>query len=81
MKYSSEVTGITYENEDVVFFRNLYQSAFYIDHGARIVDVFTDSKRKLVFCFYKDDHKRIIDLWMQNKESKEGSSLDNGNCK
>lgn len=68
MKTISDVTGIAYENEDVVFFRNLYQSTFYIDHNATIVDVFTDSNRKLVFVFYRDQHEKLIKLWLKNKK-------------
>ena len=68
MKTVSDVTGITYENEDVVFFRNLYQSSFYIDHNATIVDVFTDSNKKLVFVFWRDQHDKLIKLWLENKK-------------
>ena len=67
MKVISNVTGIEYESEDVVFFRNLYQSAFYIDHSATIADVFTDGKGKLVFVFYRDQHEKLIKLWLENK--------------
>ena len=67
MKTISAVTGIMYENEDVVFFRNLYQSSFYISHNATIVDVFTDSNNKLVFVFYRDQHEQLIKLWLENK--------------
>lgn len=68
MKTVSDVTGICYENEDVVFFRNLYQSSFYVQHNATIVDVFTDSKGKLVFVFYRDQHEDLIKLWLANKK-------------
>jgi len=68
MREISDVTGITYELEDVVFFRNLYQSSFYIDHNATIVDVFTDSNGKLVFVFYRDQHENLIKLWLDNKK-------------
>lgn len=71
MREVSDVTGVVYEIEDVVFFRNLYQSAFYIDHNATIVDVFTDGKGKLVFVFYKKDHEKLIKLWIENKENKD----------
>lgn len=66
----SEVTGILYDSMDCVFFRNLYQIAFYVDHNAKIIDVFTDSKGMLVFCFLKSDHEKLIKLWMENKENK-----------
>ena len=69
MKTLSDVTGIYYENEDVVYFRNLYQSTFYIDHNATIVDVFTDSNKKLVFVFWRDQHEKLIGLWLENKNN------------
>lgn len=68
MKTISDVTGIEYEMEDVVFFRNLYQSSFYIDHNATIVDVFTDSNKKLVFVFWRNQHEDLIKLWLKNKK-------------
>lgn len=68
MKSISDVTGIAYENEDVVFFRNLYQSSFYVSHNATIVDVFTDSKGMLVFVFWRNQHENLIKLWLENKK-------------
>jgi len=67
MLSQSDVTGICYQNEEVVFFRNLYQSSFYIAHNAKIVDVFTDGSGKLVFVFYRKDHENLIKLWNENK--------------
>ncbi len=67
MKSISDVTGIMYENEDVVFFRNLYQSSFYIANNATIVDVFTDSKGMLVFVFYRKEHEKLLKLWLATK--------------
>ena len=67
MKTVSDVTGICYEMEDVVFFRNLYQSTFYIDHNATIVDVFADSNKKLVFVFWRSEHENLINLCLENK--------------
>lgn len=67
MKSLSDVTGIMYENEDVVFFRNLYQSSFYIANNATIVDVFTDSKGMLVFVFYREEHEKLLKLWLATK--------------
>lgn len=68
MKVISNVTGIEYESEDVVFFRNLYQSSFYVDHNATIVDVFTDGNKKLVFVFWRKQHENLIKLWLENKK-------------
>lgn len=67
MKSISDVTGIAYEDEDVVFFRNLYQSSFYVANNATIVDVFADSKGMLVFVFYRDQHEELLKLWLANK--------------
>ena len=69
MKTVSDVTGICYENEDVVFFRNLYQSSFYVDNNATIVDVFTDGNKKLVFVFWREQHEKLIKLWLENKSN------------
>lgn len=71
MKTISDVTKIEYELEEVVFFRNLYQSSFYIANNATIVDVFTDSKGKLVFVFYRNQHEEILKLWLANKSQGE----------
>lgn len=68
MKVISDVTGLSYESEEVVFFRNLYQSAFYIDNNATIVDVFTDGNKKIVFVFWRDQHEKLIKLWIENKK-------------
>ena len=72
MKSISDVTGIVYEDEDVVFFRNLYQSSFYIANNATIVDVFTDSKGMLVFVFYRNQHEKLLKLWLENKRDNNG---------
>lgn len=69
MKDRSDVTNIDFEIEDCVFFRNITQSIFYIEHGCKIIDLFVDSNHKLVFVFLKSDHKKVIDLWMKNKEN------------
>ena len=65
----SEVTGKTFESEECVFFRNIFQCAFYLAHNCPVQDVFVDSEMRLVFVFKKDDHKKILPLWMANKEN------------
>ena len=67
MKSISDVTGIVYENEDVVFFCNFYQSSFYIANNATIVDIFADSKGMLVFVFYREEHDKLLKLWLASK--------------
>lgn len=68
MKTISDVTGIEYEIEDVVFFRNLYQSSFYVANQATIVDIFSDSKGLLVFVFYRNQHEILLKKWLANNK-------------
>lgn len=64
----SETTGRFYNDEDCVFFRNYIQAAKYISWGACLVDLFTDSKDKLVFVFSKSDHEKRKAKWGKYKE-------------
>lgn len=64
----SDITNTWYEEDKCVFFRNCIQSAYYMEWGATLVDLFTDSSHKLVFVFSKEDHKKYIDRWMQQKK-------------
>ena len=64
----SELTGKTYRDEDVVFFRNLKQCAFYIKHHCLPIEMFTDGEDKLVMVFNRKQHNDLIKLWMSNKE-------------
>ena len=59
----SELTGETYHDEDVVFFRNTLQSAFYVFNSAKLVDIFVDDKMHFVFVFFREDHNRLKLLW------------------
>lgn len=68
MLSKSDVTGEIYEQEDCVFFRNYIQAAYYIEWGCRLIDIFTDSKHKLVFVFTKEEHQKYISRWMDRKE-------------
>lgn len=69
MKTKSEITGEYYEDEEVVFFRNYIQSAYYIEWGAKLIDIFTDSNHKLVFVFTKIDHDKYKLKWGSKKNS------------
>ena len=71
MLMQSDVTGINYHMEDVVHFRNFHQSCFYLNHKARLVDLFCDSSGKLVFVFWRSEHENLIKLWMDNKNKNE----------
>lgn len=59
----SELTGKTYEAEDCVFFRNCIQSAYYIEWGAELIDLFVGGDHKLVFVFPRSDHVKYRDKW------------------
>lgn len=65
----SDITGISYEENDCVFFRNYVQAAHYISWGAKLIDVFTDSDCKLVFVFLKEDHIKYRDIWGTKKQN------------
>jgi hypothetical protein len=65
----SDVTGIRYENEDAVFFRNYRQAAKYISWNAKLLDIFTDSNDKLVFVFERKTHNKLIKRWLALNES------------
>lgn len=67
----SELTGKEYQDEDAVFFRNLYQSTFYVKHNCMPIDMFCDGRDKLVMVFRRDDHNRMIKKWMENKQKME----------
>lgn len=63
MKVYSETTQRTYDDMDMVFFRNIQQSIAYINLGAIVYDVFVDGQGKLVFCFSKEDHDKYKFIW------------------
>jgi len=63
MKIESDITGLAYEDKDMVFFRNTLQAAFYVFHGARLYDVCVDDKMHFVFVFSKQDHNKLKLLW------------------
>ena len=71
MRTLSETTGKYYEDEDCVFFRNTLQSAFYVFHGAKLVDMFVDDKMRFVFVFTKADHERLKMMWKNSNIEKE----------
>lgn len=76
MKYYSETTQREYDDNEMVFFRNIRQSIAYIEMGAVVYDVFVDSSGKLVFCFSKEDHNRLKSVW-GTKENNYMNKKDN----
>lgn len=71
MKTQSKITGKYYEDEEHVFFRNTLQSAFYVFHGAKLVDIFVDDKMRFVFVFSKKEHERLKLLWKNSRVEKD----------
>ena len=67
----SEITGKTYNDEDYYFYRNVKQQIFMLEHNCVPVDVFAGGDHKLVMAFSKEDHKRVLPLWMANKPKDE----------
>lgn len=63
------VTGLVFDTDDMVYFRNCSQSARYIEWGATLYDVFTDTQHKLVFVFSRDDHNRLRSRWGTREEN------------
>ena len=68
MRSQSELNGKWYQDEDCVFFRNLYQCAFYVKNHCLPIDMFTDSQDKLVMVFDRQRHNELIKLWVANKD-------------
>lgn len=71
MQSISKITGQKYEDENHVFFRNTLQSAFYVFHGATLVDIFVDDKMRFVFVFSRADHDRLKLLWKNSSIEKD----------
>ncbi len=64
----SEVTGIKYEPEDSVYFKNARQSASYVLWGAKLLDVFPTSDKVFVFVFSKADHEKYKMKWNNHED-------------
>lgn len=72
MVVKSDVTGITYDDMDAVFYRNCVQIGWMLSHPDVIVlDVFSDSQNKLVMVFDKESHRRYIGEWAERKNKEE----------
>lgn len=68
MLTQSELTGKFYDDMDAVFFRNLRQSIFYLKNNCYPIDMFLDSEDKIVMVFDKQQHKKVLKLWIANKD-------------
>lgn len=64
----SDVTGLRYEPEDSVYFKNAKQSASYVLWGAKLLDVIATSDKIFVFVFSKADHEKYKQRWNNHEE-------------
>lgn len=68
MLQHSDVTGRDFYDEEAVYYRNVIQSAWMLSHpDCVLLDIFTDSKGKIVFVFPKELHKNLIGEWANRK--------------
>lgn len=75
MQYSG-VTGKYYESKETMFYRNVLQAAFMMSKPDMVLlDLFTDSYGKLVFCFPKELHEKYIQEWA-NRPHEDVASKD-----
>lgn len=77
MKCYSETTGKEYEAESAVFYRNLVQAAWLLSKpDATLLDIFCDSKGKMVLVFPLDLHKKYIQDWAErSREMKDEEKI------
>ena len=67
-KVKSDVTGVEYAPSDVVRIVNPKQSAAYLAHGAKLLDVYPSRDFEthlpiLVFIYSRKDTQELYDLW------------------
>lgn len=70
MKEQSLITGLEFDPDDMVYFRNCSQSARYIEWGAILYDLFIDSQHRMVFVFSRDDHNKLKARWGTKENNK-----------
>lgn len=64
----SDVTGIRYEPESCVYFKNAKQSASYVYWGATLLDLIPTRDKVFVFVFSKEDHEKYKVKWNNHEE-------------
>lgn len=64
----SDTTGVRYEPEDSVYFKNAKQSASYVLWGAKLLDVFPTTDKVFVFVFSKADHEKYKMKWNNHED-------------
>ena len=59
----SRISGLPYNDDEMVFFKNPEQSAAYNYWGAILVDVIPTEEFKFIFVFSRTDHTRLKLKW------------------
>lgn len=73
VKIEGLTTKIEYYQADVVRIVNSRQAAAYMEHGAKLLDVYSSRDFKtndpiVVFIFNRADTKELYDLWCEHKQ-------------
>lgn len=70
IKAISELTGKEYEMEDVIWYGNALQAAQYYLWGCTPIDMtVSPDTRRWAFAFTKEDHRKYIGLWNEQKKT------------
>ena len=64
MRQTSKVTGESYYPEESCIILNVAQVVAYLEHGARLLDIYVGKGKKLCFVFPRDEYtKDLFDKW------------------
>ena len=64
MRQKSKVTGESYYPEESCIILNVAQVVAYLEHGARLLDIYVGKGKKLCFVFPRDEYtKDLFDKW------------------
>lgn len=66
MRTHSEVSGRTYESDEMIYITNMKQTAKYLKHHATLYDVL-ECGGKVVHVFSKKETKELYELWNAHK--------------
>lgn len=67
MKVQSDVTGKCYDPKECVFILNPLQVYKYLVNNAEILDVLPGEDNKLVYCFSRENTKKLYDAWCKHE--------------
>lgn len=68
MRLTSKVTGESYYPEESCIILNVVQVVAYLEHGAKLLDIYVGRGKKLCFVFPKDDFtKELFEKWVKHE--------------